>query len=120
MSFPVGPDAFTAANGTELHAYNAGWTQQRTDPAEVQSNAAGLRGGGSEGNYKWDGDTFTADQYAQAVIAVENNYGGVAVRMTGTTNGTVCGYICIYDSHKISIQRIDNGSRSVIVGGVST
>lgn len=120
MPYPVGPDTFTAADGTELHAYNAGWTQQRTDVAEVMSNVAQLRGGGSEGAYKWDGDTFTADQYVQAKVATASNYGGVTVRATGLSNATYCGYVALYDGGVIDLQRIDNGVRSNLQAGIGS
>lgn len=118
MGFPVGPDAFTAANGTELHAYNAGWTQQRSDVVEIQSNAAILRGGGSEGCYKWDGDVFTGNQFAQAVIPNATNYGGLTVRMTGTSNATVNGYVALYDSTAIDLQTVTNGTRANLQTGM--
>lgn len=121
MSFPIGPDAFTGANGTELHAYNASWTQQRSDVAEIQSNAAILRAGGSEGAYKWDGDTFTnPDGYVQAAMPNPTNYGGVTFRMTGTSNGTVNGYVVLYDGGSLDLQTVTNGTRANLQTGMGS
>lgn len=120
MGFPTGPDAFTGANGTELHTYNSGWTLQTTDVGEIQSNTATMRAAGTESAYKWDGDgAFTADQYAQAVYATVGNYGGVTVRMTGTSTATLNGYIALFDGSTIDLQTITNGTRANLQGGMT-
>lgn len=120
MGFPVGPDTFTGASGTELHAYNAGWTQIRSDVAEIDSNTAVLRAGGSEGAYKWVTDTFTADGYVQAKIVNASNYGGVGFRLTGTSNATFNGYLALTDGGAIDLQLVTNGVRSGLQGGMGS
>lgn len=120
MAFPVGPDTFTVADGTELHAYNASWTQIRSDVAEIVSNAVVLRAGGSEGAYKWDGDTFTADGYVQAKIVNASNYGGISFRTTGTSNANYNGYLALTDGGAIDLQIVTNGTRAGIQGGMGS
>lgn len=76
-------DAFTGVDGTELHAYNAGWVKYRGDSYQlaIQSNSF-------QGNYElhitygWEGDgAFNDNQYAQ-------------IKCVSTTNGTYLGVVC--------------------------
>lgn len=121
MGFPTGPDTFTGSNGTELHTYNSGWTLQTTDVSEIQSNTATMRAAGSESAYKWDGDgAFSADQYAQAKYSTVGHYGGVTVRITGTSTATLNGYIALFDGTAIDLQKITNGTRANLQAGIGT
>jgi len=127
MSLPV-TDHFTGTSGTDLHVYNAGWTEQRASDTVCEisgvgggsGNTAWGKPGGSEAAVKWDGDTFTGDQYAQCKAVNASNYGGPTVRQTGTTVATQNGYLALIDGFAIDLQRFDNGVRTNLQGGIGS
>jgi len=128
MALPA-TDSFTGTSGTQLHTYNASWTEQRASDLHCEISGAGggtpntvraAATGGSEAAAKWDGDTFTADQYSQAKAVNASNYAGPTVRMVGVTAAAENGYVALIDGLAIDLQRIDNGVRTNLQGGIGS
>lgn len=76
-------DTFTGTNGTELHAYDAGWVKYRGDELKIVIWGNSIQGdGNAHTTYGWEGDgAFGDDQYAQ-------------IKCTAIFNGTYLGIVC--------------------------
>lgn len=83
MALPA-TDAFTGTDGTALATYSASWTVMQGS-IQISSNTA--RGMSSAGNADalWNADTFSDDQYSQAVISERASgiYVAVSLRASG-------------------------------------
>ena len=127
MPLPV-TETFTDTSGTTLHAHNAGWTDQRAADTVCEISGVGggtpntcrAKAGGVEAASKWDGDSFAADQYAQCTAVNGANYGGPTIRQTGTTAATQNGYLILISGAALDIQRMDNGTRTQLQGGLGS
>lgn len=104
-------DAFTDTDGVRLFAHNASWTAERnSNNAQIFSNK--LRGATENAGlttiYRWAGDTFSNDQYAQGVVAqVGMGYQGVVVRWAA---GSQDGYYSLSQNADRAIVRTIAGS----------
>lgn len=103
-------DDFNRADG----GFGANWTTIAGTWA-IASNQGTESGAGAAAPpvaTKWVGNTWNNDQTSQLTRITANNYFGPAVRLAGTTQGTLNGYV--YLSHG-SLQRYDNGVNTAIL-----
>ena len=126
-AIPVGPDAFTAANGTVLDTYNASW-EIAAGQMQIQGNAAAYSAAvGNVAAHRWlqATDNFSDDQSSQATCAVlngANDYCYVIVRSQGLFSGTALTqyqYGC--NSTDCYIQKMVNNTATTLatVTGIS-
>ncbi len=107
-------DAFTGANNDPL---SGNWTGTVGGFQIISNKASGTNGGGFSIS-RWTGDSFTDDQYAQAVLNQDSaNASGPAVRADASGNGYVVS--CFgFGANNCSIQDISsNGTVNTGLSG---
>ena len=106
-------DAFTAANGTALHTYDAGWVANDAGGGHdfvINTNACAANGSGVDFASHWSSDAFDADQYAQATVAaISTAQIGVAVRCA---SGNTVTYYGLYAANGAGSQLFKNVAAS--------
>lgn len=111
-------DTFTGVTGTPLPTYNASWVQP-TGSFIIDSNAARPQVSANYSLDVWTGDSFNANQYAEATLGGLQTltYVGPAVRMN---SGTGSCYILIADGTDILLQKLTAGAFTSNLATVSS
>ena len=100
-------DNFNRANGP----LGANWTPAFGAMVIVSDAYAGNAAGQDSASY-WNASTFTADQYSQAVLTLNDNISQAGVLVRGSLNN---GYYCIASANQyIQIIKLVSSSRIVI------
>lgn len=105
-------DAMTDTNGTPLTTHSASWTINANGFTINAANAA--TGNSSVFNMAhWNADTFSDDQYSEAVTAdiSATRYPGAAVRVAASAN---TGYYCYENTTTLLLQKIVAGTQTGI------
>ena len=113
-------DAFTGVNGTDLSAYSANWTVMTGGAAsdmQISTNAVIPNAAGRSG-YRWTGDTFDGNHYAQGTLVLITGGAdmGVAVRCQSGTNSLYS----YYGNGAKSMNRMDSGTNTALGSGGAT
>ncbi len=117
MALPA-TDTFTGTDGTNLTTYSSSWTYNdasQSMTATIQSNSLQPGNGGSMTNLAhWNADTFSNDQYAEAVVSSVANgtWAGVSVR--AATGSTTTAYNVNTDFSSASLSKIVAGTETNI------
>lgn len=107
MALPA-TDNFTNTNGVQLDSHNANWGVYNA--FDIQSNAASPDRANDESGAAYTGESFSNDQYSEAIIAGLVNSESVGVAVRGDGSGTFYGYYSDVDTGTKYIFKIVGGS----------
>ena len=111
MALPA-TDNFTAADGTDLAAYSANWTEVY-GAFVINSNAVSPNNAGDTCMAIWNADTFSNDQYSQIVIAGTTSVYPIGTCVRGSLANFSCYTLWLTDTQR-QVRRFDNHVDTVI------
>jgi hypothetical protein len=122
MALPASAD-FTGTGGTAIRTltnWDGAASGVSSGACSIQSNTAKAAISSAVGIDWWTGDTFSADQKSSATVTslANGTYIGVAVRCSGTDNGSNCsGYIFYSDSADgCYLEKYNGGAYTALAG----